>query len=211
HAHELRELHVGVAAEICELDRPALRLRQAFESFADGPMFDVLLGGERRVIVTRLGFGHLERRRPEGRLATEDIHGTVVDDRQEPGTWVAALAAVAPRSPPSRQERVLDDVLGGLALAEDPVGQRVRQTPVAVVKRGEGAQIPGGKRRQEGVIGRRLIRHYEKCTVDGQGRMWGGGRGKESVPSDLPPCPAAASKLCDLAVEPILDILLDRL
>jgi hypothetical protein len=34
---------------------------------------------------------------------------------------------------------------------------------------------------------------------------------KESVPSDLPPCPAAASKLCGLAVEPILDILSDRL
>jgi len=30
-------------------------------------------------------------------------------------------------------------------------------------------------------------------------------------PSDLPPCPAAASKLCSLAVEPILDILSDRL
>jgi len=36
-------------------------------------------------------------------------------------------------------------------------------------------------------------------------------RGKESVPSDLPPCPTAASKLCGLAVEPILDILSDRL
>src|SRR5205085_2330161 len=187
HAHELRELHVGVAAEICELDRPALRLRQAFESFADGPMFDVLLGGERRVIVTRLGFGHLERRRPEGRLATEDINGTVVDDRQEPGTWVAALAAVAPRSPPGRQERILDDVLRGLALPEDPVGQRVRQTPVAVVKRGEGAQIPGGKRRQEGVIGRLLIRHYEKMY----GRRTGADVGRRSRKRKRPERPAS--------------------
>jgi hypothetical protein len=32
-----------------------------------------------------------------------------------------------------------------------------------------------------------------------------------SDPSDLPPCPVAASKLSDLAVEPILDILSDRL
>jgi len=38
-----------------------------------------------------------------------------------------------------------------------------------------------------------------------------GCREKESVPSDLPPCPTAASKLCGLAVEPILDILSDRL
>jgi hypothetical protein len=36
-------------------------------------------------------------------------------------------------------------------------------------------------------------------------------REKKSVPSDLPPCPTAASKLCGLAVEPILDILSDRL
>jgi hypothetical protein len=36
-------------------------------------------------------------------------------------------------------------------------------------------------------------------------------RERENVPSDLPPCPAAASKLCGLAVEPILDILSDRL
>jgi len=34
---------------------------------------------------------------------------------------------------------------------------------------------------------------------------------KENAPSDLPPCPTAASKLCGLAVEPILDILSDRL
>jgi hypothetical protein len=38
-----------------------------------------------------------------------------------------------------------------------------------------------------------------------------GREGKKSVPSDLPPCPTAASKLCGLAVEPILDILSDRL
>jgi hypothetical protein len=34
---------------------------------------------------------------------------------------------------------------------------------------------------------------------------------KKSVPSELPPCPAAASMLSSLAVEPILDILSDRL
>jgi len=37
------------------------------------------------------------------------------------------------------------------------------------------------------------------------------GERKGSVPSDLPPCPAAAHELGDLAVEPILDILADRL
>src|SRR5207247_9192084 len=107
---------------------------------------------------------------------------------------------------PGRQERVLDGVFGGFALAEDPIGQGVREAPVAVVQRGEGTQIPRGERSQEGVVGRLKLRHYEKCTVDGQGWMWG----KKSVPSDLPPCPTAASKLCGLAVEPTLDILSDR-
>ena len=35
--------------------------------------------------------------------------------------------------------------------------------------------------------------------------------GEKSVPSDLPPCPAAASMFSGLAVEPILDFLSDRL
>jgi hypothetical protein len=34
---------------------------------------------------------------------------------------------------------------------------------------------------------------------------------EKSVPSDLPPCPTAASILSGLAVEPILDFLSDRL
>ena len=36
-------------------------------------------------------------------------------------------------------------------------------------------------------------------------------REKTNVPSELPPCPAAASMLSSLAVEPILDFLSDRL
>ena len=35
--------------------------------------------------------------------------------------------------------------------------------------------------------------------------------GQKNAPSDLPPCPTAASMLSGLAVEPILDILSDRL
>jgi hypothetical protein len=51
-----------------------------------------------------------------------------------------------------------------------------------------------------------------KCTVDGQERMRSGRiQIKRNVPSDLPTCPTAASKFSDLAVEPILDFLLDRL
>jgi hypothetical protein len=39
----------------------------------------------------------------------------------------------------------------------------------------------------------------------------GGTSRTKSVPSELPPCPATASMLSGLAVEPILDILSDRL
>ena len=160
-----------VAAEVRELDRPALRLGQRFKDLAHGPVFNVLFGGERRVFIAGLGFGHLERRRPERGLAAEDVDGAMVDDRKEPGARVAPVAAVAAGAPPCREERVLDDVFRGFALAEDPIGQGVREAPIAVVQRGEGAQVPRGERSQEGVVGRLLFRHYEKCTVDGQERM----------------------------------------
>jgi len=45
------------------------------------------------------------------------------------------------------------------------------QASVAVVKRGKGAQVPRGERGQEGVVGRLLLRHYEKCTGGAQGWM----------------------------------------
>jgi hypothetical protein len=47
----------------------------------------------------------------------------------------------------------------------------------------------------------------DDCTDGVQRRM----RETKSVPSELPPCPATASMLSSLAVEPILDILSDRL
>ena len=43
------------------------------------------------------------------------------------------------------------------------------------------------------------------------GRYPGGILETKSVPSELPPCPATATLLSSLAVEPILDILSDRL
>jgi hypothetical protein len=45
------------------------------------------------------------------------------------------------------------------------------------------------------------------CTDGVQCRM----KWTKSVPSELPPCPTAASMVSGLAVEPILDILSDRL
>src|SRR5205807_872406 len=91
-------------------------LRQRLERVADGTVLDVLLGGERRVVVARLRFGHLEGRGPKRGLATEYVDGAVVDDRQQPCPRVSAVAAVASGPPPCRQEGVLDDVLGGLGV-----------------------------------------------------------------------------------------------
>jgi hypothetical protein len=47
----------------------------------------------------------------------------------------------------------------------------------------------------------------EDCTDGVQWRM----KWTKSVPSELPTCPATASMLSGLAVEPILDFLSDRL
>src|SRR5438876_9172707 len=123
------------------------------------------------VLVTGLKLRHLERRGPERRLATKDVDGTVMDDREEPGPGIPALAAIARRAAPGGEEGVLYDVLGALTLPEDPVGQGVRQASVAVIERGERAQIPGGQGAQERVVGRLLVRHSENCTVGGQGWM----------------------------------------
>src|SRR5438128_2776579 len=162
-----------VSTEIRELDRAPLCLRERLEGRADRAALDVLLGRECGVLVTGLKLRHLERRGPERRLATKDVDGTVMDDREEPGPGIPALAAIARRAAPGGEEGILYDVLGALALPEDPVGQGVRQASVAVIERGERAQIPGGQRAQEGVVGRLLVRHSENCTVGGQGWMKG--------------------------------------
>jgi hypothetical protein len=63
------------------------------------------------------------------------------------------------------------------------------------------------ERGHEGVVARKRVSHSKTVRrADGAGCG-----GQRNDPSDLPPCPAAASKLCSLAVEPILDILSDRL
>jgi len=90
------------------------------------------------------------------------------------------------------------------------VGERVREAAVAVVEGRKGAQIPRSEGAQEDVVGRLQVRHYKNVRSTNRGGCGGLGE-RKSVPSDLPPCPTAASKLCGLAVEPILDILSDRL
>src|SRR5439155_8853866 len=120
-----------------------------------------------RVVVGGAQLGGLQGRRAEGRLAPEKVDGAVVDDREKPSAGVAPLPAVAGGAPPGRQVGVLDHVLRGLALAEDPVGQRVRKPSISVVQRRESPQVAIGERRHEGVIGRVQFGHCRQ--------MYGGG------------------------------------
>src|SRR5690348_10219802 len=138
-----------------------------------------------------------------------------MDDREEPPANVAALGAVARGAAPGRDEAVVHHVLGRLGLAEDPVGERVGDATVAVVEDSERRQIAAGEGGDQGVVRQGLVGHPDECTEAVQRRMWRWGIAekarKRSVPSELPPCPTAASMLSSLAVEPILDFLSDRL
>ena len=151
-AHQRGQLDVGVPAEVRELDRAALRLRETLERGAHRLVLDVALGGLRGVVIRGALGGRLKGRRAEGRLAPEDVDGAVVDDRHQPAADVAALAPVARRPAPGRDVRVVDDVLRGLALAQDPVGERVGQAAVAVVEGRERTEIALGQRHDQDVV-----------------------------------------------------------
>jgi len=131
----------------------------------------------------------------------------VVDDGHQPTANVAALASVGRGATPGGDVRIVNDVLRRLALAEDPVRERVGQAAVAVIERREGSQIALGERDDDDVV--RLVggvRHCDDCTDGVQGRMR---RQKASRANCSVPCHCIDAQ--QLAVEPILDILSDPL
>jgi len=117
HAHELGELRLRVAAEVRELDRAALRLRERLERGARGPALDVPGGLVGRVEVGGRAVGGLEGRGAERGPAAEEVDRAVVGDRQEPAASVPALPPERAGAAPGREEGVLDDVLGSLGVA----------------------------------------------------------------------------------------------
>ena len=91
----------------------------------------------------------------------------MVRDGEEPVAHRAAVAAEALDAPPRRQERVLDHVLGRLALADDAVGEREHRAVVAVVERPERAKVLSGDAAHEVVVG--AIGHSRRVYVGDTG------------------------------------------
>src|SRR5439155_85355 len=112
---------------IRELDRPTLCLRQGFQRFTDGVVLDVALGGGGGVLVCGLHLRSLERGGTEGRLSPQDVDRTFMDDRNEPGAGVPALAPIGrgadpryPLGPPLMLSPVALPGTGALDGISDP-------------------------------------------------------------------------------------------
>ena len=75
----------------------------------------------------------VELRRLAG-LAAEEVDRPVADDAQQPGADAAAGGVEAGAAAPDRDEGLLGHFLGGGAVADDPVGERVGGAAVAVVE-----------------------------------------------------------------------------
>ena len=93
---------------------------------------DGLPGVGERDLGGRLVEGEIET--GSAAAAAEPVDGAVMDDRADPGAQAPPLRPVGGRAPPDREERLLDDVLGGTGVAEDAQGEREGEPPVPVVE-----------------------------------------------------------------------------
>ena len=84
------------------------------------------------------------------------VDRAVADDAQGPGADAAARAVEARAAAPDRDQRLLGHVLGGLAVADDPVGERVGGAAVAVVEDLEGERVLGRNERHQVLVGQAL-------------------------------------------------------
>ncbi len=87
------------------------------------------------------------------RGAAQVVDRAVVDDAQHPRAHGAAVAVVAGAGAPDAQERLLGDVLGAVAGADDPVGERERRRGVALVDDLERRRLPAAHELHEVLVG----------------------------------------------------------
>ena len=89
------------------------------------------------------------------RRAAELVDRAVVDDPEHPRAHRAAGALVAGAGAPDRQEGLLHDVLGDVAAADHPVGEREGGAGVAVVDQLERARVVALDQLHEVLVGER--------------------------------------------------------
>ena len=149
------DLLLGQPAEVGELDRLALDVRQRRQRALDGggvePGRDLGpdVGEPQRVGRRELDVGQLGRR-----PATADgVDRTVMDDGQQPRLHAAPALDVAGGIAPRAQEGFLDDVLGEGRVIRDAVCDRVGHRLVAVIQVPESIELPIGQAHEHGPIG----------------------------------------------------------
>ena len=132
----LGDLGVGEAAEVGELDHVRLVGGQRVHGRADA---GGLLAARDLVVGALAGLEALLEPLVAGaalvvhRGAAELVDRAVVDDPEHPRADRAAGALVAGAGAPDRQEGLLHDVLGDVAAADHPVGEREGGAGVALI------------------------------------------------------------------------------
>src|SRR5262245_54888857 len=186
HAEPLRQLGLREAAVVRELERLALVLRQLAERGLDvrSLLAEVrLLGNARSRRLRRL----FEALAASQVLAADEVDGAAMDEREDPGRRLGALAAVAVRRAPDREERILHGVLRERLVAEDAVGETVGNAAVAVVELGQPLVVPAGDRGEDLLVTplgwAALLERRRPCEVNrdlrhsrSSARRWSAGR-----------------------------------
>ena len=111
----------------------------------------------------------LERLRPSRLLATHEVDGSPVDEREDPGSCLRPLGDEAGGRPPDGEESVLHGVFGEGGVADDAKRKPVGHSAEAVVELRERTVIPPREQGDEG-----FIREVGKVTV-GSGAFAHGG------------------------------------
>ena len=91
----------------------------------------------------------------------------VANDREQPGQDRAAAGVIAPRVAPRADERLLGDVLGLAAVADDRLCETVRASLKAAHELRRGLAVPGCKPGQKRLVRAAHTRDYCTDTADG--------------------------------------------
>ena len=134
---QLRDLVVGVAAEVRKLDRLTLLVGQSVQG---SPHATRLLASRNlhvRALPRLVTLLHHVERLPSSvvdRAPPQPVDRPVVDDAEHPCAHASARLVVAEAASPDRQKRLLHHVLRRRLLPHHPIGERERRSAVAVVK-----------------------------------------------------------------------------
>ena len=179
-AQRLRDLALGEASPVRELDHHALVLRQLLNGPMDAPREPRALGAVRRARLGGCLLVRLDRRLGPSAGRVDD---RVPRDRVDPRAALAALPVVAAGRPPDRGERLLQGVLRAAGVAQSPHREAEHWSRIAPVELLERVAISLARALDQLRV-RRLPRPARPWIVAAfiSGRRRSGGCGSKPLP-----------------------------